>query len=79
MLQDCSIAQETGTNEDWAGVLDEYGVQFLVLDRHDDSDLLDLFQSQPRWAVDFKDEEAVIFIRADIPQSTNSPIYQFTN
>ena len=83
MLQDRSIAQDiginTGVSEDWPRVLDEYGVQFLVLDRHDDSDLLDLFRSQPGWAVDFKDEEAVIFARADIPQSTNFPIYQFTN
>ncbi|MBL7065958.1 MAG: hypothetical protein ISS49_17410 [Anaerolineae bacterium] len=72
MLQDHSVTQETGMNEDWAGVLDEYGVQFLVLDRHDDSDLLTLFRSLPGWAVDFEDEEAVIFVRADIAQVYNS-------
>ena len=63
--------ERTGINEDWPAVLDEYGVRFLVLDRHDDSDLLELFQSQPGWAVDFEDEEAIIFARADIPQSSN--------
>ena len=63
--------ERTGINEDWPAVLDEYGVQFLILDRHDDSDLLKLFQSQPGWAVDFEDEEAIIFARADTAQFTN--------
>ena len=57
-------------------MFDEYGVQFLILDRHDDGDLLNLFRSQPGWALDFKDGEAVIFARANIPQSANLPIYQ---
>ena len=74
MLQDHSIAQETGVNEDWAGVLDEYGVQFLILDIHSDGDLLKLFQSQPGWKVDFQDEEAVIFARADTAQVHNSRV-----
>ena len=52
-------------------MLDEYGVQFLVLDRHDDSDLLKLFRSQPGWAVDFEDKEAIIFARADTVQFAN--------
>ena len=63
--------ERTGINEDWPAVLDEYSVQFLVLGRHDDSDLLKLFQSQPGWAVDFEDEEAIIFARADTAQFTN--------
>ena len=63
--------EKTGLNEDWPAVLDEYGVQFLVLGRHDDSDLLKLFQLQPGWAVDFEDEEAIIFARADTAQFTN--------
>ena len=71
MLQCHPIAQETGMNGDWPTVLDEYGVQFLVLDRHDDSDLLELFQSQPGWTVDFEDGEAIIFARADTAQFTN--------
>jgi len=66
-------------DEDWPAVLNEYGVQFLMLSRHGDSDLLELFQTQPGWAVDFEDEEAIIFARADTAQSSNSPIYQSTN
>jgi len=59
-------------------VLDRYGVRFLVLDTRNDIGLLELFRSQSGWTVDFEDEEAVIFVRADIPQSTDFPIYQST-
>jgi len=79
VLQDHSVARETGMNEDWSAMLDEYGVQFLVLSRHDDSDLLKLFQTQPGWAVDFEDEEAIIFARADTARFSNSPIHRSTN
>ena len=76
MPQDYSITREIGMNGNWVEMFDEYGVQFLILDRHDDGDLLNLFQSQPGWALDFQDEEAVIFARANIPQFPNpqSPI-----
>jgi len=74
MLQNYPVTQaERQSVEDWPRVFDKYGVQFLILDRHDDSDLLNLFQSQPGWALDFEDEEAVIFARADIAQSANPP------
>jgi hypothetical protein len=54
------------TNEDWLGIIEEYGVQFLVLDPYTDGELLSLFQSQPDWTVDFEDAEAVILTRTDI-------------
>ena len=56
---------QSGMNENWPGMFDEYGVQFLILDRHEDGDLLNLFQAQPGWVVDFEDERAVIFARVD--------------
>ena len=71
--------EKTGINEDWSAVFDEYGVQFLVLGRHDDSDLLKLFRLQPGWAVDFEDEEAIIFARADTGQLPNLPVCQSTS
>ena len=72
MLQGYPATQaERHSIEDWPRVFDEYGVQFLVLGRHDDSDLLKLFRLQPGWAVDFEDEEAIIFARADTAQFTN--------
>ena len=57
--------ERLGANEDWLGIFEKYDVQFLVLDSHDDGDLLKLFQTRPDWTVDFEDEEAVIFARAD--------------
>jgi len=74
MSQNHSITRETGTNGNWVEMFDEYGVQFLILARHDDGDMLNLFQSQPGWALDFQDEEAVIFARADIPSNSQSSI-----
>ena len=72
MLQNYPVTQaERQSIEDWPRALDEYGVQFLILDRHDDGDLLNLFRSSPGWAMDFEDGEAAIFVRIDIPQSTN--------
>ena len=47
-------------------MLEEYEVEFLVLDPHTDSELLGLFQSQPGWVVDFEDREAIVFARTDI-------------
>jgi hypothetical protein len=66
MPQDHSIAQETGVNKRWLGMLDQYDVQFLALDLHSDSVLVELLRSQPGWAVDFEDGEAVLFARADM-------------
>ena len=65
MLQNYSVEQETGVNVDWLGVFEEHGVEFIALDLHGDSDLVNLCRSQPRWTVDFEDGEAVIFVRAD--------------
>jgi hypothetical protein len=59
--------ERTGENEDWLKILEEYGVEFLVLDPHTDSELLGLFRSQPGWAIDFEDREAIIFARTEIP------------
>ncbi|MBC8449504.1 MAG: hypothetical protein H8D78_17290 [Chloroflexi bacterium] len=74
MLQSPTSAQATWPNGNWPEVLHEYGVQFLILDRRHDSDLLGLFQTQPGWTVDFEDEEAVIFARATPAQPTTIPI-----
>ena len=56
-------------NENCVGLLDEYGVQLVVLDFHNDSEMLNLLRSQPEWAIDSEDGEVVIFIRADIART----------
>ena len=64
MMQNHSIMQGIGASEHWLGLLDEHDVQFLALDVRDDSNLVKLFRSQPKWIVDFEDHEAVLFIRS---------------
>jgi hypothetical protein len=64
MPQDHSVARDAVMNVDWPEVLDVYGVEFLVLDPHDDRELLNLFRSQPGWRVDFEDEEMALLVRA---------------
>ena len=64
MPQDHAVTTDTAINVDWPGVLDAYSVEFLVLDPHDDRELLDLFRSQPGWRVDFEDEDMALLVRA---------------
>ena len=71
MRGDHFVAQETGMNEDWWGVFEEYGVELIVLDLDDDSELVNLCRSQPEWVVDFEDGGAIIFVRADAAQPSN--------
>lgn len=54
------------SNGGWQRMFDRYDVQFLVLDIQSDSTMVQLFQSQPGWVVDYKDEEAMIFVRSGI-------------
>ena len=49
--------------EEWLDQLDEYGVEFVILDLDADSDLVEVFHLQTSWIVDFEDREAVIFTR----------------
>jgi hypothetical protein len=64
MPQDHAVTTDTAINVDWPEVLDVYGVEFLVLDPHDDRELLNLFRSQPGWRVDFEDEDMALLVRA---------------
>ena len=65
----------TGTvapvSQEWETTLDQYRVQFLVLDRDDDTELANHFRAQPGWRVDFEDNEGVIFARTSIPRTRN--------
>lgn len=64
MLRSHLTTQETDMNRDWLERLDEDGVEFVILDLHGDSDLVEIFRPQPAWTVDFEDGEAVVFVRA---------------
>jgi hypothetical protein len=65
MPRDHAVTRDTAISVDWPQVLDENGVEFLVLDPHDDRELLNLFRSQPGWRVDFENEEMALLVRTD--------------
>jgi hypothetical protein len=52
------------TNDDWLRLFDKEGVQFAILGLHADGELVQAMRSQSGWAVDFENDEAVIFARA---------------
>ena len=60
--QERSTAPGAGWGREWLSALQKSDVQFLVLDRHSDSELLECLRSRPGWAVDYKDGEAMIFV-----------------
>jgi hypothetical protein len=51
------------TPPDWPAIFDAYGVQFLLLNRVQDGELLRLVRSRPDWTVDSQDENAVLLAR----------------
>ena len=53
----------TVAQEDLMAMLDEYGVEYLILDSRKDGNLLELCQSTPLWTVDLIDRESVLMTR----------------
>ena len=77
MLRDHAVTQRRDSQRDWPTVLDSYGVQFLAVDVNSDGDLLQRFQEEPQWSVDFEDGDSVLFARTptqqDAPFATKLP------
>ena len=48
---------------DWLALFEQENVQFVILDRRTDRDLVEVLWHQHRWMVDFEDKELVIFMR----------------
>lgn len=53
-------------------MLDKFNVRFLALDYRLDRTLVEFFQSRPDWVVDCRDEESVLFVRADSAQASGT-------
>ena len=62
-----SGTQTNGNLKSWLSILDEFDVQFLVLDTHRDRDLCQIVQSQPGWTVDLQVEKKILFARTSRP------------
>jgi len=50
----------------WPPLLEEFDVQFLMLDTDRDAELLKLFQAHPGWAIDSQDDQSVLLVRRDV-------------
>ena len=48
---------------DWLALFEREDVRFVILTRRADGDLIGLLRRQRGWAVDFADQESVIFAR----------------
>lgn len=55
---------KTRVDESWLDLLDDYDVQWVILDPHDDSDVAETIRSQPGWDIDTDDDNLIIFTRA---------------
>ncbi|MBU1660869.1 MAG: hypothetical protein KKD28_05290 [Chloroflexi bacterium] len=64
------IANSTkvGSSNNLMKMLDKYRVQYLAFDNHSDRALIQIFRTRSEWKIDFEDQEAVLFVRADTSQ-----------
>ena len=67
MNQGQAPTQTTRRLDDWPAVLEAHGVEFVILDKLRDGELLNAVRSTPGWTVDFEDREAVLFSRVRAP------------
>ena len=63
MLRDPAGSKGVDAQAEWPEVLDRYGVQYLVLDREGDAELLRRFRTEAQWLVDLEGRESVLLAR----------------
>lgn len=68
MPRDHTGTPGTDAKKDWPAVLDRYGVQYLILDKKGDSDLLREFRTEPQWLIEVEGRESVLLARAGMRQ-----------
>jgi hypothetical protein len=56
--------QPGGRFDGWLAVLDLHRVQYLILNKERDVNLLSLVRARPGWSVDFEDGTSVLFSRS---------------
>ena len=50
-------------NARWQALLDQYGVDYVVLDTAESADLIASMRASSAWRVDYADDQAVLFSR----------------
>jgi hypothetical protein len=53
-------------SEQWLAILHEHDVQFLILNRRRDAELLRLVESSHKWEVEWAGRDSMIFTQAGI-------------
>jgi hypothetical protein len=63
MSQQGGSTQAGGRFDGWLALLDQHRVQYLILNKEHDGNLLSLVRARPGWSVDFEDGASVLFSR----------------
>jgi hypothetical protein len=63
-VRDPTQTRAPHTDDDWSRVLEEYDVQFVVLNQSQDGKLVKTLLRQPGWSADFEGDGVVIFARS---------------
>ncbi|MBN1658952.1 MAG: hypothetical protein JXA93_11145 [Anaerolineae bacterium] len=48
---------------DWLAMFEREGVEWVILDRRTDGDLIAMLRRRRGWTVEFRDKESMIFAR----------------
>ena len=60
---------QAGISRHWLDMLEENHVRFMALDPIHDTKLIEQLQTRPEWIVEYATEEAIFFVRDEMPAS----------
>jgi hypothetical protein len=63
MTRDKAASKPKNGYQKWLWVLDDFDVQYLVLDTGDDRSLFEAIRSQPDWTIDFRSGSKALLAR----------------
>ena len=64
---------QTGIRPHWLFVLEEYNAKYMALDPMHDKKLIEQLGTRPNWIVEYATEEAVFFVRDEMPVGKRTP------
>ena len=62
-----TIDLNTRISRYWLDVLEEHNVRYISLDPQHDMKLIEVLRTRSEWIVEFADEEAIFFVREEMP------------
>jgi hypothetical protein len=62
-----TIDQNTRISHYWLDTLEAHHVRHIALDPQHDNNLIESLLSRPEWVVEFANEEAIFFVREEMP------------